>query len=40
MPSKMKREPGDISKAMRADPPHSGKQYPTDTELDGNPQPC
>lgn len=35
--SKMKREPEDISKAMRTDLPHTGKQYPADTEQDVNP---
>lgn len=35
--SKMKREPEDISKAMRADLPHTGKQYTADTEQDVNP---
>lgn len=39
MPSEMKRGPEDISKAMRADLPRSGKQYPTDTEQNVNPQP-
>lgn len=39
MSQKMKRGPEDISKAMRADLPCSGKQYPTDTEQNVNPQP-
>lgn len=35
----MKREPEDMSKAMRADLPRSGKQYPADARQDDNPQP-
>lgn len=35
----MKREPEDMSKAMRADLPRSGKQYPADPTQDVNPQP-
>lgn len=35
----MTREPEDMSKAMRADLPRSGKQYLTNERQDVNPQP-